>query len=302
MRTRNDVHCRCTQSVRTAGCHVPPRPVCPPASANDAGDPYRHETRTMNPRRFFELVLVKVRMNLRSEVSSHQLNYLWWLLEPALFVAAFYLVFEVLLAQGGNDFVAFLVCGNAAFLWFSKSVNNASGSIVAGRGIIAHVNLPKIFFPLVVVLQDAAKQGFVLALVLVFLLLLGYPPTAAWLALPLVVLVQFVFVLASGLAVACIVPALPDFRFIIATGMMLLMFASGIFYRYQDIVRADLVDWFLLNPMAVLINSYREVLMYAAQPDWMRLGWIFFFSCLVIVACSTLLHRQHGRYSRLVMQ
>jgi len=37
---------------------------------------------------FYELVLTKVRLNLKSEASKSYLSYSWWILEPALFVLA----------------------------------------------------------------------------------------------------------------------------------------------------------------------------------------------------------------------
>ena len=53
-----------------------------------------------------------------------------------MMVGVLYLVFAVFLARGTPNFVVFLVCGKIPFLWFSKSVSNASHSIISGRGLI----------------------------------------------------------------------------------------------------------------------------------------------------------------------
>ena len=72
---------------------------------------------------YLRLADTMARMSLRAEASRYFLGYIWWILEPMLWVAVFYVVFEVLLQAGRADFLVFLMCGKLAFIWFSKSVN-----------------------------------------------------------------------------------------------------------------------------------------------------------------------------------
>lgn len=252
--------------------------------------------------RFWELVIAKVSLNLRSEASKSYLNYVWWVLEPALFVAVFYLVFEALLQRGGENFVAFLVCGKIPFLWYSRGVQNSSRSIMAGRGLISQIYIPKAFFPIVVLLQDAVKQTFVFALMLIFLILYGIDVTWTWLYLPLVIGTQVLFILASGLLAASLVPVIPDFKYIISTGLMLLMFGSGIFYSYKEVVEPQYQDLFLMNPMAALIKNYRQILLEHSVPDFGHLVLIAIVCIGAAAFMILLLQRYHGEYSRLALQ
>ena len=107
---------------------------------------------------FAELVIEKVKMNLRSEVRKSYLSYAWWILEPALMVSVFYIVFGVLLRRGGPDFLAFLLSGYIPFQWFSRSVQNCMVSINNGKGLINQIKIPKIFFPLVTLLHDTVQS------------------------------------------------------------------------------------------------------------------------------------------------
>ncbi|EED30587.1 hypothetical protein NOR53_501 [gamma proteobacterium NOR5-3] len=79
------------------------------------------------------LVDEMARMSLKADASRFYLGYLWWVLEPLLYVAVFYVVFEVLLGTRRPDFLVFLMCGKLTFIWFSKSVVHASRSIVASK-------------------------------------------------------------------------------------------------------------------------------------------------------------------------
>jgi lipopolysaccharide transport system permease protein len=218
-----------------------------------------------------EVFFVKLRFNLRSEVSRTYLGYAWWILEPALLVAVMYLVFGVFFGRNADNFIVFLTLGKVPFLWFSKSVTGCANALHGGRGLMAQVAISKAFFPMLVIFQCLFKQLFVFLLTLVFLILSGLKPGFEWFNLVFVAGVQFLLIIFCGLFVAAITAFILDFRYLITTGMMALMFASGIFYDYQRIILPEHRDLFLLNPLALLLKNYRQVLMDLQPPDWMPL-------------------------------
>jgi lipopolysaccharide transport system permease protein len=256
----------------------------------------------MHFRQFSQLVLTKVTLNLKAEASKSYLSYLWWLIEPAFFVVIMYLVFGVFLARGGDGFVVFLVCGNIPFLWFSKSVLNASNSVISGKGLISQVRINKIFFPLVTVGQDLVKQFAVFIMLIVFLLLTGIEPSFNWVYLILVIMAQFVFIVACSLFVAAVVPVFPDFRYLVTTGVQLLMYGSGIFYSYKEVLHPEHRDIFLLNPMASLINNYRLIFLEQSPPNFTSLTFVFFGCAFFIMLMFFIFNKYNGMYSKLVIE
>lgn len=250
----------------------------------------------------YEAFWLKLHFGLKAEAAKNYLNYAWWLLEPALHVAVFYVVFGLLLNRSGEGFIVFLLCGQIPFLWFSRSVTNAASSIMNGKGLIQQMAIPKPFFPALVVAQDAVKQGVVFACLLLFIVAMGYPPGVTWLALPIIAVTQLLLVAACALVVAAITPLLPDFRFIVQTGMMMLMFASGIFYDYQDVLNEAQQRLFLLNPMAQLIGAYRDVLMHASWPSLSGLAAVALLSAVGLLAMVGFFRRTDALYARLVIQ
>lgn len=249
-----------------------------------------------------EVFFTKLTFNLKSEASKTYLSYLWWLLEPALMVAVLYLVFAVFLARGTPDFLIFLVCGKIPFLWFSKSVTNSSRSILVGRGLINQTAIPMPFFPMLVVFQDAFKQTFVFAFMITLFVIYGMDVSWVWFSAIFVILTQFLLICAFSLLVAAITPFLPDFKYLISTAMMALMFGSGIFYSYKDVLLPHHQNLFLLNPVANLIKNYRQVFMDNSVPDWTALATISTFS-IVLIFLMTLYYRKTGTiYARLIAQ
>lgn len=241
-------------------------------------------------RHWVSVFLTKLRYNLKSEASATYLGYAWWLLEPALYVGVLYLVFGTFRDRGGTDFVIFLITGMLPYLWFQKSVTNSALAIRGGRGLINQIAIHKAFFPLLVVAQDLIKQAFVFVLMFVLLLQLGLSPQPAWAYFPFLALVQLLVVVAGALMVASITPFIPDFRYIIATGMTLVMLMSGIFFDYERYVLPQHQTLFLLNPMARLLKNYRQVLIDGAQPDWLALS-ILALVCIGIIAVMFRVYR-----------
>jgi len=252
--------------------------------------------------KFIQLVFVKVSLNLKAEAARSYLSYLWWLLEPVLFVSIMYLVFGVFLARGGDGFVAFLVCGNIPFLWFSKSVSNSCNSITQGRGLISQVKINKAFFPLVIVGQDLVKQSVVFIMLLLFLTYTGVKPAESWLYITFIVLVQLGFVVTCSLFVAAVAPIFPDFRYLVVTGLQLLMFGSGIFYSYEEVLLEEHRHIFLLNPMANIINSYRDVLLEHTVPDLTYLTSMFMVCVVLSLLLLFFFEKKNSMYSKLVVE
>lgn len=243
---------------------------------------------------FFGLLLVKVYANLRTEVSRYYLNYLWWLIEPILTMGTYYLVFGIFLSSKVEHFVPFLLIGLVSWQWFSHCVDHASSSIVGGKGLMLQVNIPKVFFPLEVIFRGTFKSLFVFFMLLLFLVFYPLPVTKTWFALPVLMLVEFLFILGFSIICAMIVPFIPDLKLVISSLLRLVMFGSGVFYNIDSVVLPQHRALLYVNPMAGLLINYREILMYGRWPDWTYLSYLAVCGVvLVLIAVSILFKLDH---------
>lgn len=230
------------------------------------------------------LVDTLARFHLKGESRQYFLGYLWWVLEPLLYVGVFYLVFETLLDSRQPDFLYFLMVGKLTFIWFSKSVNQAASSLEANKGLMAQTSLRKELFPLAVIHQGLYRQAVVFFFLIGFLLMGDYPPSATWLWLIPLTVLQAILITACGLLGALLVSFKRDFRLVIQLGTIFLLFMSGIFWDLNTIADTGLRDGLLLlNPLANLIDCYRQVLMLDEAPNGMRLVWVFGESLLLLI-------------------
>lgn len=244
------------------------------------------------------LLFFKTSANLRTEVSRYYLNYLWWVVEPVITMGVFYIVFGIFMARGTEHYVAFLLVGLTMWNWFSRGVQHASNSIHQGRSLMLHVNISKLFFPLEVFFRDTFKELFVTALLLIFLIFYPTPVEITWLAFPVIFLITGLLVLSVGIICSALVPFVPDLSFIISTGLQLMFFGSGIFFRIEDVVLPEHQYIMYLNPMAGLIKYTRDVLIYGVWPDWVYLAKVFCLSLVMLLFGCWLVRKNEHVYPR----
>ena len=251
---------------------------------------------------FWALLATKIKLNLRSEVGKNQLSYAWWLLEPTLETAVLYLVFGVFLGQGTDSFVSFLLVGLIPWTWFSRSVGNAMMSLSGAGWLLHSFRIHPAFFPLVVVGQDAIKQAVTFSFLLAALLIIGIPITEQWLLLPIAWALQFGLVIAASCLVASLIPLLQDLKFLVNTGLLALMFASGIFYDAQSLVSRQWLDIFYLNPMASLIQLYRDILLGDGSLSLPHISVVLTWTTVLGFLAWLALRHYKDSYARLVEQ
>ncbi len=256
-------------------------------------------TKTKNVH-YIQLITVKVKANLQAEASKNYLSYLWWILEPLLQMGVFYIVFGLLLQRGTEDFVVYLLTGLIPWLWFSRSISNSMFSIVQGKGLMMQVHLPKFIFPTIVICQDLVKQTVVMSLLLLFLVFYGITPSITWIALPALMVVEILFIASCAFIVAATVPFLRDLSYLIKTGLMMLMFCSGVFYSVDNIP-IQYQDLFFLNPIALLLKNYRNILLYNTWPEWSFLTVLTGLILLTLLLERSIIRRFEYIYPRVVV-
>lgn len=222
------------------------------------------------------LIHVRAQMNLKAQAAQTYLSYLWWLLEPILHVAMFYLVFEVFLLRGTPGFIYFLIIGKVPFLWVSKSLSSGANSIVANRELMGQIRVPIALLPFTPLLEACYKQLFVMCVLVAFLVLTGVSSVSSawWWLLPLTV-VNFLFIVALTLPFAWLLAVVPDVQNLLPFITMFLMFTSGIFFDVRQIPDESIQDLILTyNPLAFLIDGYRLIFLSDTAPQLSHLLWL----------------------------
>ena len=161
-----------------------------------------------------------------------------------------------------------MFCGILPWTWFSSSLLEASGSLIAGGNLIKKVLFPAEVLPIVSVLANMVHFFLGLPILIVFLVLYRHLPSAANLIwFPVAVLVQLLFTLALALlarGARCALPRHPRHP-VEPADALVLRDADHLPVVHEPEVQSFRA-FFNLNPFTHLAVSYQEVLFFNNGP------------------------------------
>ncbi|MBC5635691.1 MULTISPECIES: ABC transporter permease [Ornithinibacillus] len=229
-----------------------------------------------------DLLFYLVKSGLKAEHRNSYLGYFWWLLDPLLNVLVYYFVVVIILERGGPDYPTFLVIGLVVWRWISSSINASARSVLRYRSIINQVYLPKSIFPVAFSLTQLFNFAFGLVVIALFLVFFGYIPGWEIIYLPVLILITLAFLLAIGLFLGYFTVFIRDIDNLLTYVTRIFFYASPIIWVGSRL--PENYSWAVdYNPIAIIIESYRDILMRNTSPDFIGLGIIFFVSIIVII-------------------
>jgi lipopolysaccharide transport system permease protein len=198
----------------------------------------------------------------------------WTLLNPIAELVVLWFVFGNILPLNIPNYAAFLFTGLLAYTWFQTSLFNATVAVVNSRDLIRRPDVPLDILPVISV--ASTMLHFVLSLPVLFVLLVwtGVPITGTVLALPALMAVQFVLILALAYPLSALHVWMRDTQYFLKVGLQLLFFMTPVFYERRAIPE-QYHGLFMLNPMALIVDGYRDVLVRGVLPPagtWVALA------------------------------
>jgi len=250
---------------------------------------------------FRHLIVHKSWADFRADSKRNFLGVLWWLLDPIINVVIYYLCFGVFLGRGGGDYIPYLTIGIIGWMWFFSATTAGSSAIWANMALIRQITIPKAVFPISQIAVSSYRFFFSLIVLFSMLALWGYTPSAYWLLMPLIVLVEFLFIVGITFIFAAIVPFIPDLTNLIQYSFRLMMFLSCVMYKF-DSLPVGVRDYLRFNPMVHVLEAYRDILMYHRLPDFAVLGAIAIAGIVGALLGLSLIHRLGPLYAKRVVR
>lgn len=192
----------------------------------------------------------------------------WAVLQPLLMMTIFAVVFSTLgrMPSEGAPYALFAYAALLPWTFFATAVTNATGSLVNHTHLITKVYFPREILPLTYVI--AALFDFAIGLLALAALMVWFQ---APVSLALLYLVPVMALLASwALAVSLVASALQvrwrDVGVAMPVLVQVAMFVSPVVYPL-GVVPETWRPLYLLNPMAGIINAFRDVLLRGDAPE-----------------------------------
>jgi lipopolysaccharide transport system permease protein len=210
-----------------------------------------------------EIVRALVITELKLRYKNTFLGFLWAMLEPLAFIFVFFFVFTKLFKPDIENYASFLLIGFISWNFFLYGTSTMN-SIVSKEKLITKIYFPReliIFSSSIVVLITSAIEFLILLLVL---MALNLKITVNIIYLPLLILIQYLFILGIALTFNAFYVKFRDLNHIWSVLTQAMFFMTPIIYP-NSLLMTQAPYLLIFNPMAHFITNYRRILLYG-QP------------------------------------
>ena len=236
-----------------------------------------------------------VKRTIKVQYKQTILGPLWWLIQPALTVLMYMVVFGGIagIPTDGVPQPLFYLGGVCMWQYFSSCLTGTSNTFVSNSGIFGKVYFPRLVMPLSTVTSNLVRFGIQVGLfviVYVYYAILGKAPSPNWYLLlaPVLVLMMAGLALGFGIVVSSMTTKYRDLQILFSFIVQLWMYGTPIVYPLSQVagktvLGMDLQFIMCLNPVTPVIETFKYGALDAGEfIGWGWLGYSFAFMVVVL--------------------
>jgi teichoic acid transport system permease protein len=230
-------------------------------------------------RRHFAYALAE--NDMRAKHMNSFLGQLWHLLNPAMMIGVYFLIFGVILSarDGVDNYVTFLVAGLMVFRFSQNTIVGGCRCIPQNLGLIRSIQFPRALVPISVLLENLMALVPALGLIVVVALIDGVTFGPRILMLPVVIALGSMFSLGIGMFGARLGSVVSDLQQVLPHFFRIMLYMSGVLFSVRDSLENELL-WklFAINPFFDLVSLGRWTITGHAVDRYVVIGlvaWAF---------------------------
>lgn len=226
---------------------------------------------------------------------------LWAVLQPLSLMIVFTLVFSFLarVPTDGIPYPIFSYTALLPWLFLSTSISFAVPSLVNNLNLVTKIYFPREILPIASV--GAAFLDFSIASIIFLGMMLIFQVSFSWTMLwvPLLLIIQTLLTLGLVLFMSALNVFYRDIRFVIPLATQIWMYATPIIYPVT-LVPERFRPFYMLNPMAGLIDSYRRVILLGQPPVWSYVTFSAVLAVLIFIGGYIYFKRSEGMFADMI--
>lgn len=255
-------------------------------------------------KKFWNYTCYSSKSDLKSEVAGSFLSWLWWILDPLLYMIVYSFVSIFVFGAKEKYFLVFVFIGLTCWQFFSKTFKAGVKLVQKKKSIVTKVYIPKFIF----VLEQIGLYGFkmLVSFGLTILLMIYYRVPVSfkmlW-VLPLLILLGII-TFALTTIVSHFGVFVEDLLNIVTVALQLGFYLSGIFYSIETRISAksEILGNVLLicNPIALIMQDMRNVLIYNTNPHYLALGIWLILGLLLSAISVKIIYKYENSYVKII--
>lgn len=233
-----------------------------------------------------ELLWQMVGREVKARYKQSILGYFWVILNPLAQMLVMSFAFSIILRIPTNSssnipYSIFLFIALLPWNLFSTSLTAASNSLVNSSSLITKVYFPRTILVLAAIFSKFIDFIFATTILIIYLVAYQIPITLNILWIIPIFFIQQIFTLGIALFVAAANLLYRDIQYLLNLFLVLWMYSTPVIYP-ADIVPEQYKIIFQLNPMAVIINAYRQTILGGGAPNYFSLSIALALSILTL--------------------
>jgi len=247
--------------------------------------------------RYRDLIGMFVKRDFVTVYKQTILGPLWYIIQPLFTTLIFTIVFGKVAKIPTDNIPPFLfyMSGNVIWAYFATCLGRTSDTFNNNANIFGKVYFPRLTVPLSTVISSLLQFAiqFILFLGFYFYFLIkGTPiiPTLWIVGLPILLFQMALLSFGMGILASSMTTKYKDLRFAMRFLTQLLMYATPIVYPLT-LVPDWLKQWYILNPMVAIVESFRYAFLGSGAIQWNYIGISWLVTLLVLFAGIILFNR-----------
>ncbi len=229
-----------------------------------------------------EFLKTSIRKEIRGKYKKSYLGILWSFLAPLLMILVYAIIFPIILKSPEKNYTVFLMTAMIPWNYFTTTVTQGSFVMIANGNILKKVYFPREILPISVVTSGLINFLISCIIIFIFLFFTGIGFSVYLLFFPIYAIIEYFFILGVVLILSAVTVYLRDIEHIIGVILQALFYGTPIVYSMSSIPAE--YEWiFKLNPMAYVVQGFRDILYYQKMPDMMGLLIISMITIVILI-------------------
>lgn len=248
-----------------------------------------------------EMIASMVKRELKGRYKGSVLGILWSFLNPLLQLVVYTIVFSYIMRSGIEDYYLFLFVALIPWMFLSSSVTIGSPCVRAQKEMVNKIYFPREILPISVATSQFVNMLYAFVVVFAVLVISGKGVSIkALMYLPLIMLIEYLFVLGLTFFVSAITVYFRDLEYITGILVMAWQFLTPVMYSIDMVPEGVFRKIFELNPMTPIIINYREILYDKTLPTIRYMGIGGLYSILFLLVGFFVFRRMQKRFSEVL--
>jgi lipopolysaccharide transport system permease protein len=236
----------------------------------------------------FEMILLRLKMRYRQSL----LGWIWAVFPPLFLMGVYTLIFSKIIGLESRSlpYALFIFSGLIPWMFFSTSVGAATAGMVAHRYLISRVAFPREVIPLSYVAAAFVDLAIGLLMLAAMIFYFGFSLTLhVFYTVPVVGLL-IIFTVAIALSCAAFQARFRDIGLAMPLFLQVVMFSTPVVYS-SAAVPQNLKELYFLNPLAILIEAFRQATVLGINVDMTQMIYCALVSIIFLAVSYVLFKR-----------